>query len=87
MNRHSLILAGRRTGLKALTKRLSELDAIAKEKKVQFGWDNRGTYYDVYIEDENHNKVYEETVLTKGIPTIQKVNVFHDIIENELKKR
>lgn len=87
MNRQYLISEGRSTGLKAVTKRLSELNIVAKQKKLQFNWENRGTYYDLYIENENNEKIWEETVLTRGTRTTVKINNFLEIIEKELEKR
>lgn len=87
MKSNTTIITGRSTGMNALRERLSKLNKLATEKKLRFGWENMGSHYELFIEDESRKKIFEETVLTSGIPTVKKINQFHDIIEEELKKR
>lgn len=67
--------------------RLSYLSNIAKNKKSGFGWVNIGSHYEVFIENEANVRIWEEIVLTRGIPTYIKIHDFLDIIEKELEKR
>lgn len=67
--------------------RLSYLSNIAKNKKLGFGWEDIGSHYEVFIENETAVRMWEEIVLTRGVPTYLKINDFLDVIEKELEKR
>ena len=81
------IIQGRSTGMKALRKRSQEIANIAAQKKVVVGWENRGNHYLVYIKTLANQSVWSEAVLTRGNPTVKKINAFYDIIEEVLEKR
>jgi hypothetical protein len=70
---------------KGLRERSSFLSKVAAEKKVQLGWENMKTHYDIYIENEDRERIWEETVLAKGTPTVERTHRFLDIIEKELE--
>lgn len=72
--------------MKGLRERSSHLTNIARDKNLGVGWDNRGSHYEVYIENEAGDRIWEEIVLTRGIPTVLKIHDFWDIIEKELEK-
>ncbi len=81
-----IIIQGRSTGMKALKIRMAELSKIAADKKIQIGWENNGSHYQVYIENEARERIWEETILTRGVPTVQKIHSFWDILEKEMEK-
>ena len=80
------IINGRSTGKNALKIRLEKLSKIAAEKKIQIGWNNMGSHYEVFIENEARERIFEEMVLVRGIPTIEKIRSFWDILEKEIEK-
>jgi hypothetical protein len=79
------IYQGRSSGMKALRIRGNEISKLANEKNVIIGWDNIGTNYQIYIESITHIRIFEETVLTRGVVTVEKINAFYDIFEKELE--
>jgi hypothetical protein len=80
------IINGRSIGMHPLKIRIEKLSKIAAEKKIGVGWENMGSHYEVYIENEARQRIWEEVVLTKGIPTIKKISSFWDILEKEMEK-
>lgn len=80
------IINGRSTGKNALKIRIEKLSKIAAEKKIQIGWENMGSHYEVFIENEARQRIWEEVVLTRGIPTIEKIGSFWDILERQMEK-
>ena len=81
-----IIINGRATGKTALKIRIEKLSKIAAEKKIGIGWENMGSHYEVFIENEARQRIWEEVVLTRGIPTIEKISSFWDILEKEIEK-
>lgn len=86
-SKNIISITGRSTGMKALRKRGEEIEKIATEKRVIIGWENRGNHYLVYIKTLANQSVWSEAVLTRGNPTVKKINAFYDIIEEVLEKR
>ena len=80
------VISGRSTGMKALRKRGVEIEKLAAQKRVVIGWENRGTHYLIYIKTLANQSFWSEVVLTRGVPTVQKINAFYDIFEKELEK-
>ena len=85
-SKNIISITGRSTGMKALRKRGEEIEKIAAEKRVIIGWENRGNHYLVYIKTLANQSFWSEVVLTRGVPTVQKINAFYDIFEKELEK-
>lgn len=73
--------------MKGLRERSSYLANIARDKNLGVGWEKMGSHYEVYIENEAGDRIWEEIVLTRGIPTVLMCHDFWDIIEKELEKR
>lgn len=80
------IVNGRATGKNALKIKIEKLSKIAVEKKIRIGWENMGSHYEVFIENEARERIFEEMVLVRGIPTIEKIHSFWDILEKEIEK-
>lgn len=88
MNQNNIIIVnGRSTGKNALKIKIEKLSKIAAEKKIRIGWENMGSHYEVFIENEDRQRIWEEVVLTRGVLTIEKISLFWDIIEKEMEKR
>lgn len=83
---NTIIHQGRSGGMTALRKRLSEFSKITSDKNFHIGWENKGSHYEIYVEDNDKKRIFEEVVLTKGVVTVEKINSFLDIFENEFKK-
>lgn len=83
---NTFIQQGRSGGMKALGKRLSEFSKITTDKNFQIGWENKGSHYEIYVENNDKERIFEEVVLTKGVVTVEKITGFLDIFENEFKK-
>lgn len=81
------IQQGRSGGMTALRKRLSDFSKITSAKNIHVGWENNGSSYNIYIENNEKQRIFEEVVLTKGVKTVEKVHSFLDIFENELQKQ
>ena len=82
-----IIINGRATGKNALKIRIEKLSKIAVEKKIRIGWENMGSHYEVFIENEARQRIWEEVVLTRGIPTIEKISSFWDILEKQMENQ
>lgn len=88
MNFDNIIIhQGRSGGMTALTKRLSDFSKITSAKNVHVGWENNGSCYNIFIENNEKQRIFEEVVLTKGVVTVEKIHAFLDIFENELQKQ
>jgi len=81
-----IILSGRSTGKNALKVRFEKLSKIAESKKIQIGWNNMGSHYEIFIENEARQRIFEEIILVRGIPTIEKIHSFWDILEKQMEK-
>lgn len=80
------IVNGRSTGMEALRIRTEKLSKIATGKKIRIGWENMGSHYEVFIENGDRQRIWEEVVLTRGILTIENISSFWDILEKQMEK-
>jgi hypothetical protein len=66
--------------------RSSYLRKIASDKKISFGWEDRDSHFELFIEEESGIRILDEIVLASGVPTTERTHRFYDIIEIELEK-
>ncbi len=66
--------------------RTSYLRKIASEKKIRFGWEDLGTHFELFMEEESGIRILDEIVLASGVPTLERTHWFYDIIEKELER-
>jgi hypothetical protein len=70
---------------KSLRERRSFLSKVAAQKKVKLGWEDMKTHFEIYIENETCERVWEEVVLAEGTPDEERTHFFLDIFEKELE--
>lgn len=71
---------------KGLSKRHEFISKLAEENACIIGWENMKSHYILSITDIKTGKQENEIVLAKGVPIIEKIHSFYDIIEKKLKK-
>ena len=70
---------------KDLKKRAFYLLQKAKDNHIQFGWESMTTHHTIYITNEAEERIWEEIILSQGVPIVEKIHCFLDVIERQME--